>query len=153
VKREEAESIWGIISALYDLHPERNAEQAVVWIPALEEMDGEIVMAIVQQWMRGNAPDKMPKLPTFVHDVKAEVKRRNPVQPGEAECDLCEDNGLVAMATGDSRYPEASVPCPSCDRGRAIEFPLEARGAWGPDGFWRGRAWEIVGHGEVAFSE
>ncbi len=69
MKSEEADSIWSMISAVWDLHPERSAEQAKVWIPALEGLDAERVMLLVGQWMKGNGPEKMPNPIAFVAEV------------------------------------------------------------------------------------
>ena len=56
MKRDEAEQIFGIIAALYDLHPERAGQSAVAWVPALEELDAELTMEIVNTWMKGRGP-------------------------------------------------------------------------------------------------
>lgn len=145
MKREEAESIFGMLAAVYDLHPERRGEQAVVWIPALEEMDAEIVMGIVNAYIRGLGPEKMPTLPFFVTEVNVERKRREPDRPRDVyECDVCEDNAQVEV------LPVGGMgPCPSCSRGKQLEYPLDTAGPWGSDGFWHGQKWEQTAPGVV----
>ena len=147
MKREEAEQVFGMVAAVYDLHPERRGEQAVVWVPALEEMDAEIVMAIVDGYMKGKGPEKMPTLPFFVTEVNVERQRREPPRHHDApvECEVCDDNGQVYVVERDGM-----APCPACKLGKAVEYPLEAVGPWGPDGFWRSQTWAQAGPGAVS---
>lgn len=147
MKRDEAESIFGMVCALYDIHPDRRAELATVWITGLEEQDANVVMALVDQWARGlgGAPEQMPKLPWFVQAVKNQERKMFPTvsEHGALDCTVCSDTGMVAV--GVNEYGEITGPCPSCDRGKRIEFPLDSVGPWGEDGFWRGRKWQAVG--------
>ncbi len=88
MKREEAEEIWRLISAIYDLHPERSGEQATVWIPSLERMDAAIVMEIVDVWMRGKGPEKLPKLPEFSATVNAVIYRQRQDEQADRRASL-----------------------------------------------------------------
>ena len=75
-------------------------------------------------------------------------------------CAYCSNSGLVVVDSGDlpltdeerkvrgprrTVYAEAYGPCPYCERGYLIEFPVpdpsnyHKEGAWGTDGYWRGR--------------
>ena len=146
MKRDEAESIFGMVCALYDLHPERRAELATVWIPALEPRDATIVMAVVEPWTRGvGAPERMPTLPWFMQALSNHERKMLPAASAHdpLNCTVCSDTGMVAV--GMNEYGEITGPCPSCDRGKRIEFPLDSVGPWGEDGFWRGRKWQAVG--------
>jgi hypothetical protein len=162
MKREEAEQIWGMVAAVFDLHPERSGEQATIWVPALEDMDATIVMTIIEQWMKGNGPEKFPTLIVFANEVRAATRRAFPKRwSDEYECLLCEDNHVVYAgrytyvdrAGNDQKGVEQAVPCPACPGGKEREFPLEGEGVWGPDGFWQGREWTQVDHLEVALLE
>ena len=142
MKRDEAETIWNMISALYDLHPERSGEQAVVWVPALEEMDATIVMQIVNDWISGRGPERMPTLVSFAAEVRA--RKAVSVAPvhwdAPRDCDLCSDTGMVIVGTSKAGTDQMA-PCPGCDRGKKLEFPGEKNGPWGSLGFWKGRPW------------
>lgn len=82
MKREEAEQVWGMITAIYSLHPERSAETSVAWVPALEEMDAEIVMQIISHWMKGVGPVKLPSLVAFASEVRlADERRKEDAKP------------------------------------------------------------------------
>jgi hypothetical protein len=149
MKREEAEAIYGMIAGVYDLHPERRAVMAVVWIPALEQMDATIVMMIIEAWMKGDGPERMPTLVMFASDVKAATARARGETPPSTgySCDVCEDNGLVSLEQ-EGPY-QADAPCPACERGKRREFPIDSVGPWGEEGFWRGKRWERSDHQEV----
>lgn len=253
MERSDAEGIWGLIVAVYGLHPERAGEDSKAWIPALEEMDADQVMVIVDAWMHGKGPERMPTLVAFAAEVRrlddrrrADAKpaaireqaqpipawylawgklrdagdnRRFPEQEGgfvqmgyewpgterikitdtngstwvereigivtgeeyeqliaeaeaveqtlppvwvdpEPECILCRDHGYVEVGWETRlvrvkgvpkmvRQGEQMAPCPKCQRGKSIEFPLEAVGPWGPEGYWRGRKWTVVRSGVV----
>lgn len=144
MKRDEAEQVFGILSALYDLHPERRGEQGTIWIPALEEMDADNVMVIVNAYMKGKGPEKMPTLPYFITEVRVAELRRNPARSYDdpPDCDVCEDNAQVEVVDG-------MAPCPSCERGKRLEYPLEEEGPWGKEGYWRGQSWTRVAPGIV----
>ena len=148
MKRDEAEQIFGIIAALYDLHPERAGQSAVAWVPALEELDAELTMEIVNTWMKGRGPEKIPTVPAFVRLVKDEAERRREPESRETQCEVCDDDGMVTVGRPLGSTEEVA-PCPACSRGKAIEFPLEKVGPWGRDGFWRGRKFTKVGPGEL----
>ncbi len=75
MKREEAEQIWSMIAATYDIHPERAGEQAVIWVPALEGHDAMVVMSIIDGYMKGRGPEKLPTVVSFMADVSAIEKR------------------------------------------------------------------------------
>jgi hypothetical protein len=270
VKRDEAEQIWGMISAVYGLHPERSGEQATVWVPKLEEMDAHVVMEIVSAYMNGNGPEKLPTLVAFASEVAAILRRRSederaaarrelglepgrprplwylaweklwksgertkffpeqeqawleagdtwpptweepvrgangwpvvkdgktqyrtvvgtviegeeyerliaeaaaveqkiyphPVDP-DPECQLCEDDGVVQTGytvvhvvrdgeVSHVRGADQMVPCPRCEKGKRLEFPLESVGPWGRDGFWQGRKWTVLRRGFVRVEE
>lgn len=253
MERSEAEGIWGLIVAVYGLHPERAGDDAKAWIPALEEMDAEQVMVIVDAWMHGRGPEKMPTLVAFAAEVRRlEERRREDAKPaavrGEAQpvpawylawgmlrddgdirrlpeqeggfiqlgypwpgsqlvrvttmeglveeeqpigilegeeyeqliakaeaieqtlppvwvdpepdCIVCRDSGQVEVGweTRLTRFKnearmvregEQMAPCPRCERGKSVEFPLESVGPWGPEGFWRGRKWNVIRTGVV----
>lgn len=142
MKRDEAETIFGMIAAVYDLHPERSGQQAVVWVPALEDLDAEVVMKIVDGWMKGKGPEKMPTLPMFQQEVRAATAKPERHWDALADCTVCDDDGQVEV-------PDGMAPCPACPAGKLLEFPLDGEGAWGPNGFWRGKKWVAVGAGAV----
>jgi hypothetical protein len=82
MERSDAEGIWGLIAAVYGLHPERAAETAVAWVPALQEMDATLVMVIVDAWMHGKGPERMPTLVAFASEVRLlEERRRADAKP------------------------------------------------------------------------
>lgn len=93
---------------------------------------------------------------------------------GKERCPFCDNCGWVVFARRhDSPRPhevdgalgrcpfcsDEMAPCPACEVGLHIEFPLpdkdgrERVGNWGPEGFWRGRRLEAprqLAMGEVA---
>lgn len=151
MKRDEAEQVWSMIGALYDLHPERAGELAVVWVPGLEEMDASIVMRIVNDWISGLGPEKLPPLPWFAKEVRAlaAVDQAPRHWDDPLDCHVCSDTGQVVVGRGSHMWrgkqretAEQMAPCPECERGKSLEFPLEKRGPWGTLGFWRGREWQ-----------
>ncbi len=233
MKLEEADSIFGMIVGVFDVHPERAGRMAPVWVPALEELDAAHVMPIIDAWMRGHGPERMPNLIDFVRDARAveERKRPRPTPSGkkqgivvpdwvlawqrlrgegrkdvlfpeqeegcgqlgltwplkgcevigeeeytkllewaasveqepvpvylddEPSCSVCEDTGQVDIGRQSYRFLNRMIesagemaPCPGCDRGKAIEFPLDSVGRWGESGFWRGRQHRLVRPGTV----
>jgi len=72
----------------------------------------------------------------------------------DPECLVCFDDGLVEvghtvyrLGNRVCRNNEDMAPCPKCDRGKELEFPLERLGPWGSEGFWRGQSWKVVRSG------
>lgn len=57
-------------------------------------------------------------------------------------CDACQNTSFVMVSEGDTiggvRYAELTAPCPSCERGAAVEFGESGKERW-PDGYWQGR--------------
>lgn len=136
MKREEAEQVWSMISAVYGLHPERSGEQAAVWIPALEGMDAEIVMHIVSGFMKGRGPEKLPTLVSFAEGV-ASLERRAKVDEREAPVEVegrpkplwyvawekrfkAGDHRVFAEQEG--AYREAGEPWPPLYKGVQVEI-------------------------------
>lgn len=153
MKRNEAEDVYALMAAMYDLHPERAGEQSKVWVPALEHRDAVATMDVIGRWMEGRgAPERFPSIGVFVAIVKSEEAK---LRPPVFDCDVCVD-GYVEV--GIRRFMlqgrlvdgvEQMAPCPKCDIGKLIEHPLEAKGPWGSDGFWHGQPWEPVRQGVV----
>lgn len=89
--------------------------------------------------------------------VPLEVDRINNGPGGEKTCASCGDEGQLVVnqrldprGYGEFSGPfEETGPCPFCVKGLWIEFPSRnpktyeknpnAYGAWGPEGYWRGR--------------
>lgn len=232
--REEAEQVFQTIAAIYDLHPERAAEQATVWVPMLTNHDLDVVTPIMLRWIDGAQPERFPHVGAFAAIVRDATRKRDenarplalttgdqllkpvwvvardllrargdqrllPEQEGgfyqlglkwppegfeildgpeleqlmveaaavpqsaarsvydrDVDCPICLDTGWVE--TGCRWYvyrgvkcqgAEQMAPCPGCDKGKLIEHPLDGRGYWGDDGFWRGQQWEPVRAGVV----
>ncbi len=93
--------------------------------------------------------------------VLVTVRTRN--APGPEHCEYCADIGWVVFDTGVPEelwpvyraaakviYGESYGPCPMCERGGLVEFPVAdkhgvaRRPPWGADGFWRGRMPQLV---------
>lgn len=153
MKNNEAADVFSLVCAMYDLHPERASELAKVWVPALARRDAVATMDILGRWAEGRSmPDRMPPVGLFIAIVKAEEQKlAAPAEP----CPTCIDGWVqvgvhVYMQAGVS-YEGADIvaPCPRCDVGKLIEFPLDADGLWGEQGWWRGREWERVRQGVV----
>jgi hypothetical protein len=145
MKRHEAESLFQLLVAIYDLHTDRVTRLAPAWIPALEEMDAGVVSDLVLTWTRGKGPPEIPTLPEFSQIVKIAARGDEPDPPA---CEVCADTGWVTVEKPVD-MSEQVAPCPRCPDGRAREFPEGRTARWGIHGYWLGKQWEQVAPGEV----
>ena len=75
----EATEVFSIVATVYGIHPERVDAQAPVWVAALEPLDVGDAMEIVQAYLAGRGPERLPTVVAFVQAVKS--LRGAPEQP------------------------------------------------------------------------
>lgn len=148
MKTSEAEEVFAMVAAIYDLHPDRTQALAPVWVAALKDLEAPDAMTVIGPWLKGRAPERMPPLPVFVADVIGVAKAAQPVAKSYRDCQVCEDGAMVVVGTSE-QGTEQAAPCPACARGKMVEFPLDKVGPWGPEGWWKGRSWSKAGTLEV----
>lgn len=85
MKRTEAETIFTMVSSVYDLHPERSGELAAVWVTALEPLDATHAMEVIDSLLKGRGWTKIPTVVEFVQAVKGikEAERISLPRPRE----------------------------------------------------------------------
>lgn len=150
MKRDEAEQIFGMLCAAYNVPTATIPERAPTWIAGLEELDAAAATKVVFGLLKGAGSSYMPTLPDFSAQVRAvsDNLTERPMPAGGVDCRLCLDTALVEVGTSKVGTIELA-PCPACERGKRLEFPEARRGIWGTDGFWRGRDWRPAGPNEV----
>jgi hypothetical protein len=141
MKTSEAEEVFGMVCAIYDLHPDRTQALASVWVAALKDLEAADAMTVIGPWLKGRAPERMPMLPAFVADVIGVAKAQVVSDKSYRACQICEDGAWVVVGVSECGTDQAA-PCPACARGKMIEFPLERVGPYGKEGYWRGRNWQ-----------
>jgi hypothetical protein len=119
----------------------------------------------IEQAVEQRELGRMPKIPDYVREwmigngMTPPTEGQVIIETGgpRPECDVCGDDGQVIVGKRRDRIRnlktrEMSVtdpideygPCPACARGRALEFPEDSTGPWGPEGYWRGRDWRSI---------
>lgn len=159
--QDEAAQVWGMLVAIYGVHPERQREIAGPWTTALLALNVRDTMEVVDVAMKGGGATggdgaRLPTIVQFARDVRRVGEKVRESAPRLVECGLCLDDGWVIILQPDEddlMTTNEAGPCPRCPAGKAIEYPLEGRGPWGEGGYWHGEQWTTERLGIIRLQE